>query len=247
MRKYTRIAAVVLLTGVGATLGFEALAGGEEVELEDAEVFIEWNFTDTDFGIHFFWDGEGWTKMKVKDERGKTVLNVKTSKNVKAQSLTEAAFESREPPAAEFSMEQFFDRFPEGEYSFKGRTFDGNKLVGDAEFFHTLAMPTAILSPQGGTVQSANGFTIEFTEVTQDLDGNNITIEEYSIILETTGEDPAVEFEVSVGPGQTSIDVPAAFITPDSTYKVEIIVQEEESGNRTISETGEFSTDSGGP
>jgi hypothetical protein len=50
----------VLLAAVAAlilTLGATASAG-EVVELDEAEVFIEWNSTDTDFGIQFFWDGE---------------------------------------------------------------------------------------------------------------------------------------------------------------------------------------------
>ena len=245
MRNPTRLALAALLAVVAVPIGAEARSRKPEVELDDAAVFIEWNSTDTDFGIQFFWDGPGWERMKVKNERGKTVLSVKTSKNVKAQSLTEAMFESREPPAAELSMEQFLDRFPEGTYEFIGKGFDGSKLVGDADFEHTLAEPTTILSPQGGTVQSADGFLISFTEVTRDLDGDPVTIESYTVVLEPTGEEPATELEIVVPPGQTSFFVPGELITPDMTYKVEIIVQEEESGNRTITETAEFSTDSG--
>ncbi len=245
MRKIKRIALALLLAGVVVPSGTDALAGKEEVELADAAVFIEWNFTDTDFGIHFFWDGVGWEKMKVRDDRGKTVLQVKTSKNVKAQSLTEAMFESREPPASELSMEQFFDRFPEGTYAFKGKSFDGNKLVGEADFAHTLPAPTTITSPTGGSTQSADGFTFSWTEVTQDIDGNDITVEGYVVVIESTSEDPAVELELFVPFGTNSLDIPGEFITPDNTYKAEVIVIDEESGNRTIRESGEFSTDSG--
>lgn len=245
MRKYRRITSALLLAGFALALSGGADAGRNEVELADTAVFIEWNSTDTDFGIQFFWDGDGWTKMKVRNERGKPVLNVKTSKNVKAQSLTEAMFESREPPASELTMEQFFDRFPEGEYSFAGKSFEGDKLVGDAEFSHTLPEPTTITAPLGGTTQSADGFTISFTEVTQDIDGESIEVGSYTVVLETTGEDPAVELEIVLPAGTTSVDVPAEFVTPDTTYKVEIIVEDEESGNRTITETGEFTTDSG--
>ena len=37
----------------------------EELQLEEADVFIEFNYTDGDFGIQFFWDGQAWKKMSV--------------------------------------------------------------------------------------------------------------------------------------------------------------------------------------
>ena len=37
----------------------------DELELEEAEAFIEFNSTDGDFGIQFFWDGDAWDRMKV--------------------------------------------------------------------------------------------------------------------------------------------------------------------------------------
>ena len=50
-------------------------------------------------------------------------------------------------------------------------------------------------------------------------------------------------FSVILRPSQTSVFVPAAFLEPDTEYKLEVIAQEE-SGNRTIAETGTFTTDS---
>lgn len=254
MRSYWKALSFLLIAGLvmGIGLSPSLMADDDDdddddknvVELEEAAVFIEWNSTDTDFGIQFFWDGEGWTKMKVKNEDGDTVLKVKTYNNLKDQSLTEAAFESREPPASELTMKQFFARFPEGEYEFSGKTFEGDKLVGEAELSHVLAEPTTIISPKADSVQDSDGFTIEWTEVTEDLDGNEIEVESYTIVLENTGDDEAVELEIVVpGDSDTELDIPAQFITPGSTYKVEIIVQEAESGNRTITETGEFETD----
>jgi hypothetical protein len=242
------VAALVLGIGLAPRLSADDDDDDDDdrnvVELEDAAVFIEWNSTDTDFGIQFFWDGEGWTKMKVKNEDGDTVLKVKTYNNVKDQSLTEAMFESREPPASELSMKQFLKRFPEGEYEFSGKTFEGDKLVGEADFSHTLAEPTEIVSPEADSVQDSDGFTIEWTEVTEDLDGNEIEVEFYVVVLENTGDDEATELEIVVpGDADTELEIPAQFITPESTYKVEIIVQEAESGNRTITESGEFETD----
>ncbi len=53
--------------------------------------------------------------MKVRNHRGKTVLEVKTKKNVKRQGLTEAPFA----------------RFPEGEYKFRGTSIGGDPRIHD--------------------------------------------------------------------------------------------------------------------
>ena len=87
-----RILAVAVLGGLGAlalVLGGPTVEAGDETELDEAEVFIEWNSTDTDFGIQFFWDGEPWHTMVVRNEDGKRVLSVRASRGVRAQGLTE--------------------------------------------------------------------------------------------------------------------------------------------------------------
>ena len=235
------VAAVALVLTLGAT----ALAGHgyREVELDEAEVFIEWNSTDTDYGIQFFWDGEPWKWMMVKNESGRTALWVVAAKNVRAQGLTEGFFESAEPPASELSMEEFFARFPEGEYEFKGKTLDRKRLVGEAEFTHTLPAPPTNLSPEEDDVVSHLGFTASFDPVTLDTDGDPIDIELYVVVVEKEDDDPILQvFEVILPPTQTSVFVPGEFLEPDTEYKLEVIAQEE-SGNRTITETGTFTTD----
>ena len=44
--------------------------------------------------------------------------------------------------------------------TFRGKTFEGDKLVGVADFSHTLAAPTPITAPRAGTTQSSDGFMI---------------------------------------------------------------------------------------
>lgn len=219
-------------------------AGGNIIELDEAEVFIEWNSTDTDFGIQFFWDSSGFTSMQVKNESGQPVLNIKTSKNVRQQGLTEGFFESVEPPSSEVSMEQFLARFPEGKYTFKGKHIDRGWLVGEAEFTHTLPAPPENLSPEEDDVVSHLGFTASFDPVTEDAEGNSLDPELYVVVIEKEDDDPILQtFTVILPPTQTSVDVPAQFLEPDTEYKLEVIVQEE-SGNRTIAEEGSFMTDS---
>lgn len=127
---------------------------GEVVELDEAEVFIEFNATDGDLGIQFFWDGEPWKWMMVKNERSQPVLSVWSSKNVKAQGLTEGFFESSEPGLDELPFQEFLERFPEGEYTFRGRTLEREWLMGETELTHNIPCPPFVGSTgDPGTLQ----------------------------------------------------------------------------------------------
>jgi hypothetical protein len=237
------VAAAGLVTGLTLSSGVEASPKKKlEVELDEANVFIEWNSTDTDFGIQFFWDCDGFTRMSVTNADGKKAIDVKTKKNVKDQGLTEGFFESVEPPASELSMEDFLDRFPEGEWEFKGKGIDGDLLVREADFTHTLPGPPQNLSPAEDDVVSHEGFFASFDPVTEDSEGNAIDIELYVVVVEKEDDDPILQtYEVILRPSQTSVWVPEAFLEPDTEYKLEVIAQEE-SGNRTITEEGSFTT-----
>jgi hypothetical protein len=243
MRRWIPITTAVLLGGLALTLGPEA-AAGNLVELDEAEVFIEWNSTDDDYGIQFFWDGEPWRRMKVKNHKGRVALDVKARKNVKAQGLTEGFFESAEPGADELPLEEFLERFPEGDWEFKGRGIEGDKLFGEAEFTHVLPAPPTGLDPEEDDVVSHLGFTASFDPVTKDTEGNDIDIVFYELVVESEDDEPYLRvFSVILSPDVTSVEIPADFLEPDTEYKLEVIAQEE-SGNRTISETGLFTTDS---
>ena len=122
--KHVRLLTILLLAAavVFFTMGETALAKKkkkkETVELDEAHVYIEWNSTDTDYGIQFFWDSLGFTRMMVFNQSGKKVLDVNTNKNVKAQGLAEGFFESVEPPASELPMEAFLNVFQKGSTNF---------------------------------------------------------------------------------------------------------------------------------
>jgi hypothetical protein len=234
-RKWFLLLAPVLALSLGA-----APREGEEVELDDAEVFIEFNSTDGDFGIQFFWDGEAWKKMEVEGPDGQTVLKVAARKNVREQGLAEGFFESNEPPLDVLSMEEFLERFPEGEYEFEGETLEGDDLVGEAEFTHTLPAPPANLFPgEGAMVNAMAPLVASFDAVTQDLEGNPLTPERYEVVVETEHETLGeIQFSIILEGdlANPSVTVPPEFLHPDTEYKLEVIAQEE-SGNRTIAET----------
>jgi len=245
MNRIRRNLAVLAVAGLAAFAmnPADAARPAVEVELEESNVFIEWNSTADDYGVHFFWDGDPWTAMTIRNERGRTVLNITPRSAVKTQGLTEAFFESSEPPTSELSREEFFARFPEGEYEFQGTTLEGEVLAGEADFTHVLASPPTHLFPSTGDVVSRNGFTASFDPVTKDVDGNPVAIGFYEVIVEKADDDPILQsMSVILRPSQSSLAVPAQFLEAHTEYKMEVIAVEE-GGNKTITESGKFTTD----
>ena len=235
-----RLWGIVLLTSV-FILGFFVAQvwafGGWEYcveELDEAEVFIEWNSTDSDRGIQFFWDGEPWRWMRIKNHYGKAVLDVIAQRNVRAQGLTEGFFESSEPEENELPADAFFARFPEGEYAFVGRTLDGCWLKGETDLTHDLPEPAEL------DVDS-------FPEISWNQPAGVVVIG-YEIVVELVvvdGEDEKVYVDTATFPGdvyeytispqfQDLIDAVDAADTLEE-LKVEIIAIEA-SGNKTITE-----------
>ena len=253
-KKCLRLLTILLLTAVAVffTMGETALAKRKKKnseELDEAKVFIEWNSTDTDYGIQFFWDSLGFTRMMVFNHRGKKVLDVNTKKNLKAQGLTEAALESVEPPADEVSMEEFFARFPEGDYEFWGKSIEGGWLFGEAEFTHDLVTPVDIILGSWPTISWEPGEAVAAAEE----NGDEVEAVRYEIVVELVvlvvdedgEEDEQVYKNTATFPGdadeytvpQEFLDLIAAAGDDVDELKVEIVA-DEESGNRTITELG---------
>jgi hypothetical protein len=203
------------------------------VELDEAEVFIEFNSTDDDRGIQFFWDGEAWSRMKVKNESRRTVLNVVARRNVRAQGLTEGFFESAEPTGEELPPDEFFARFPEGEYRFRGRTLDGCWLVGEAELTHDLPIPVELnvddfpaikwTQPAGGP--EVVGYEVVVELVVIEDDDEHVFVNTATFTGETTEFTVSPEFLQLIVDAEDDVD----------ELKVEVIAREE-SGNKTITE-----------
>ncbi len=244
MIRYPIVLAAALAPTIPLTLAAATRGEGDEdeIQLEEASAFIEFNAKDEDIGIHFSWDGDAWRNMTVESPNESTVLKVKTSKNVERQGLTEAFFESDEPTFDEFSMEDFFRRFPEGEYCFEGVTTEGDKLEGESDFTHTLpAVPENIFPADGDSVDSRQPLVVTFDAVTEDLDGDPVEIELYEVIIESENDILRVFSIVLEGDvDDPAVTVPPQFLLPDTEYQLEVIAQIE-GGNRTLWEL-DFST-----
>jgi len=238
MKQYTKIWLVLL--GPALLLTAEAASfGGEEIPLDEARVFIEFNSTDEDFGIQFFWDGEAWGKMRVEDPDGKAILRVRASESLAEQGLTEGFFESGEPSIDELSMKEFFERFPEGTYEFEGTSLEGDELEGEAEFSHTLpAAPENLFPFEGALIDARDPLVVTFDPVGRDLEGDPLTPALYNVVVEVD-DDHTFTVVLSGDLANPSVTVPPEFLDGGTEYKLEVIAQEE-GGNRTIAETTFF-------
>jgi hypothetical protein len=139
-------------------------------------------------------------------------------------------------------MEEFLERFPEGEYEFEGKTLEGEELEGETEFTHVIpSAPTNLFPAEGGVVNAAAPLIVSCDAVTEDLEGNPLEPEIYELVVENTDDETFVFTIVLPGDvANPSATVPPEFLEPGGNYKLEVIVQEE-SHNRSITETS-FST-----
>jgi hypothetical protein len=222
---------IVAALGVGSTSAMNTAADGgvacdpvkgKKVTIATAKLIIEYNSTDDDIGVHGAFDDHGWSELCVYDPNGKQVLAVKPQAQLKDLTMAGIFFESREPPADEFSFEDLKAKFPEGQYQVRGITFEGQALTGSATFTHDVI----------------TDLVIEWEDVTETVNGNPVTITGYEIIITNVEHtDPhgfsQPIFDVHVPPDRNALAVPVEFLEPGTEYELEVLALEE-SGNQTI-------------
>jgi hypothetical protein len=254
------IALLTLTLGGGALVSADdnplacTPAQGETVALETAKLFVEYNATDDDLGVQGAFDGEGYAELCVFDPNGTLVLAVKPQGQLLDLTLAGIFFESREPPASEFSFADLEAKFPEGQYEVRGTNFDGTGLTGAATFTHAVPAAPTVLSPAlaedeentGDAVVSATDLVIEWADVTETVSGDAVTITGYDVIITKVEHDDPHGFsqpvcDVHLPADRNTLTVPVEFLEPETVYELEILALEE-SGNQTIS-VGFFETD----
>lgn len=152
--KYPKIPIVVLAAAMSVPTS--ALAWGwhhdddDEKPFEEARLFFELNDTDGDLGIHGKVDGDEWQYLEIEDPRDRKMLNLFVRGRLRRQGLTELFFESAEPTFDELDPEDFFRRFPEGEYDIEGITLDGEERESEVYLSHVI--PAA---PDGVTINGS--------------------------------------------------------------------------------------------
>ena len=135
------------------------VADDDELEFDEAYIFFELNDTDGDLGIHGKVDGDAWKWVAIEGPDERRVMYVLTRGGVRRQGLTELFFESAEPTFDELDPEDFFARFPEGEYEWEGRTLDYEEIEGETYLSHVI--PAAPVVAKVGGVRKNPGFDDE--------------------------------------------------------------------------------------
>lgn len=233
----------------------------DEIPYDEAKLFFELNNTDGDLGIHALIDGDAWKKLKIRAPNGRKMLDIRVKGRLKSQGLTEIFFESAEPTFDELDPEDFFLRFPAGEYEIKGRTLDGEKLESIVPLTHVMpAPPVVYVNDEPMAVQrddEEQGFdatevsapvVISWDQVTMshpDPAGGGagvqppvpVTIHNYEVVVEVeVDEDLTSVMHVMFPPGETSLTIPEEFIALGGEFKYEVLAREE-SFNQTAVES----------
>lgn len=234
--------------GLGTGAGFASGAGDDKslagaitgaqkgqklVRPDESTVVVEVNSTEGDAGIQLFLDGEPWRWMTVTGPDGKdvgTLLQINTRGRLKRHGLTEWFAESSEPPFSELPLRKFKKLFPEGRYTFRGETIEGNDIRGAARLSHDIPNGPEIISPTEGQSVGRNGVVASWSSGPQPAD---VEIVAYRAIFER--EDPFRALSVDLPASATRVTIPSEFLEPNTEYLFELQAIEA-SGNITFSE-----------
>ncbi len=205
---------------------FHGVATAAE-QFEHVAVLFEQNVTDGDAEIvlEATAGDAGLAALKVVAPDGRTLIDIKAPET--KLGLRHFKFESPEPPN-DGSIQA---DFPEGDYSFSGRTVAGVQLHGKATLSHALPETVSFVRPRPDEEDlPVTGLTIEWRPA-----GNPAV---FIVVIEQ--EDTNLELTATLPGNVTRFAVPDGFLDPDTDYKLAIGTLAQE-GNSSFVET-EFKT-----
>jgi hypothetical protein len=214
----------------------------EVKEWDEFKLFIEICGTDEDAGLKVLLGGEPWKSALIFAPNGRLIY--KLGPHLGDVGSDTVFVESAEPPFEELPLEEFLDRFPEGEYDAQGVTLEGDRLTGTAVLTHNLPAGPLITSHEDDEVVELTGenLLVTWDPVTSDYRGGVLGSAIVGYILTVTFEDEILgetierELTIDVIPPDTfSAQIPADFLKPDTEVEIEVAAREE-SGNRTSKE-----------
>ncbi len=206
------------------------------VDISDARLKFEINDTDKDGGIQVFIDADPWRRMTIYDPSGRKLFRAVTKGSIGKQGGTELFLESGEPTFDEVSLEELLGRFPEGEYRFRGRGNQGEKLVGTALLTHNIPDGPELVSPlEGDGPVDPDNTVMRWLPVGP---ANGSPIIAYQVLVVQPETDfaaiPKITLDIMMPASATSMTVPPGFLQRDTEYEWEVLALEA-SGNQTLS------------
>jgi hypothetical protein len=192
----------------------------------ESDIYIETNATDGDAGMQLRLDAEDWRWFKLRDPRGRLLIDLEAKGRLRSYGLTELFFEAAEPSFDESPFRVFKSRFPEGRYSFRGRTVEGQRLASSNRFSHTVPAGPRVTFPTDGTRVDPNGFTATWEPVTRP---RGVDIVRYIVVVTQGNRDLSMDLPGSA----TSASIPGEFLRPGAVTELEVLARER-TGNQTI-------------
>lgn len=194
-------------------------------QFTDISIILEQNATDGDSEVVAFAKGQdiGLDKFSVRAPDGRKIAKFNGDK--RGIGMREFLLESAEPP----ELDKVLASFPEGEYTFKGRTVEGGCLSGTAYLSHILAPETIILSPAAEEVINRNSVSVSWMPI------GNAT----AYVVELKNEETEDALVVNVPATVTTFDAPASWLVADTEYQVAVTAITA-TGNRTSVENTFF-------
>lgn len=239
MRKYSRFASLAIIGLVPTlALGPTAGAGGtgsSTIPFPDARLKIEYNSTDGDAGLQIFLDAPAWRQVSITNPSGLKVLDVEAERVIRNYGLTELFSESSEPPFDEFPFSEFKLLFPEGDYTFRGQTIDGQRLKSTFRLTHKVPDGPTIVSPSANATLAPDGVVVAWLPVNSPA-GVNVVAYQVLVVADARSlvGNPKRVFDVILPGTATRLPIAAEFLVPGS-YKAEVLAIEA-SGNQTLTE-----------
>ncbi len=228
---YLLLAVLVTALGLSATVrAADDNKGWADAEpLEELDFFFEFNATDEDLGVQLNLGADPWRQLQVLNADDKLILDVSGKGDLQTFGLSSLCFESNEPTFDELSKDEILALFPEGDYTFRAVTIEGDKLSSTVALTHDLPDEPEITCPEDGDVVDPDDVVVKWNAVSTPA---GIDIVSYQVIV-TNDEDSRFRYDVVLPADATSLSVPAEFFEDDTEYELEVIAKEA-SGNQTI-------------
>jgi len=264
MRAHVRRLAVAGMTAsaliggaVLSSLGIAARADAKPPAepFKVANLHFETNASACDMGIQILFDTEGITNGSVESPTGKVVYEFRSKGGMRSTGgQTEGFLEGIEPQITELlsalgcdpsdeedtvSIDELFDAFPAGAYTFRGNGGDA-RFKDHATLSYAIPAGPVITAPADGTVVPDAPLLIDWEPVTEAILTSNpdlgpVDIVGYHVIVVEGGGEALPQLDVDVPATDTSVTVPEQFLQPSTFYNFEVL-STEASGNQTISE-----------
>lgn len=229
-RRHLLLALLLLL---GLTASFPASTAGAKARtmpFADARLKIELNATDGDAGLQVFLDGEPWRAVSLYNPAGRKLVEITAKGPLKNYGLTELFSESSEPSFDVFPFEQFKQLFPEGVYTFRGKTIDGKQLLSTARLTHDVPDGPRIVRPRDDAQVSRDHLVVAWKPARTPP---GVEIVGYQVVV--TREEPLRVLSVDLPATARRLPVPPVFLQRGIEYKAEVLAVEA-SGNQTLTE-----------